>query len=239
MRYAIYFTPGPDHPLTAKATEWLGRDPCRDQSVPPPEHLASHHPWLGDCTAVAAKYGFHATLKAPFRLKPGTDEGQLRDAAAAIAAETPSAPIAALALCWIGPFLALVPERTEPGIAALETALVHAFEPFRAPLNAAETEKRQPAKLTPRQQTLLNRWGYPYVLDQFRFHMTLSGPIPTDDRPKLEKHARHHFADHIGQPLTVDQIVIFAEEKDGAPFIVQHVFKLTGLRPIKGSTSNQ
>src|SRR5438445_432365 len=37
--------------------------------------------------------------------------------------------------------------------------------------------------LSARQAELLARWGYPYVHDEFRFHMTLTGPIADDERP--------------------------------------------------------
>ena len=82
-----------------------------------------------------------------------------------------------------GAFIALCPAQKQPAIAELESACVHAFHAFRAPMTATERERRLKSPLTPRQIELMDRWGYPYVLDQYRLHMTLTGPIPAKSIP--------------------------------------------------------
>ena len=49
--------------------------------------------------------------------------------------------------------------------------------PFARPPGAAELERRRKAGLSAAQEKMLLRWGYPYVLDEFRFHLTLTGRL--------------------------------------------------------------
>src|SRR5262249_27221085 len=132
---------------------------------------------LRAATEAPRHYGFHGTLKAPFRLADGCDAGMLRRALATFAAGRTSFAIDALQLQDIGNFLALTPRGPAPRLNDLAAACVVEFDSYRAPPEPAEIARRQAAGLTPRQQALLARWGYPYVLDEFRFHLSLTGPV--------------------------------------------------------------
>ncbi len=173
MRAALYFTPPSEAQLTRLAAEWLGRDAFSPEPRPAPDALV----------AEPARYGFHATMKPPFRLAEGRMLDELDAALAAFCHETQPVEIRRLVLRRIGRFFALVPHEAEPGLAALADETVRRFEPFRAALNAAELARRAPERLTERQREHLDRWGYPYVFDEFRFHLTLTGPVSDEDAP--------------------------------------------------------
>ncbi len=222
MRAAIFYTPAPDGALARLAAGWLGRDAFTGAA-------ASQDPSHRLLVAEPARYGFHATLKAPFRLAEGTAlEGvarQLRSFCAGRAGPT----IRRLTLAQLGPFFALVPADPEPGLATLEADALRSFEPYRAPLDAAAIARRRPDRLTPRQLEHLHRWGYPFVLDEFRFHMTLTGPL-REGAAAVRRDLEAHFAEVLGRPLPLDGLALFVEPEPGAPFRV-HAYHPFGLPP--------
>jgi hypothetical protein len=133
---------------------------------------------LPDVTETPRRYGFHATIKPPFALADGTGADALADTLADLAHSLPPARADGLRLSRIGRFLALTPEGDSAKIDALAAAFVRDLDRFRAPATDADLARRRAAGLTPAQESHLLRWGYPYVMDEFRFHMTLSGHLP-------------------------------------------------------------
>ncbi|WP_019996622.1 DUF1045 domain-containing protein [Aureimonas ureilytica] len=217
MRAAIYFTPPADAPLTHLAAAWLGRDAFASSSVP----LRAPEPWLAPLVAEPARYGFHATMKAPFRLADGMSAEALDAALAAFCAERAAPTIRSLALRRISGFFALVPDQAEPELDALAAQTVRRFEPFRAGLSPAEFARRKPESLSERQRAHLAEWGYPYVFEAFRFHMTLTGRVPDEAAPAVEAVLLARFEPVLGRPLPVDGLALFCEDAPGAPFTVQ------------------
>ncbi|GAA3648998.1 DUF1045 domain-containing protein [Microbacterium marinilacus] len=212
-RYAVYALPGAlgdaDAPealrLRAAAEEWYAREEFRD------------------LTAGARRYGFHATLKAPFRLADGTTEAGLRSAADAFAAERAPVTIAAPRVEALGSFRALRPGGDESAIDALAADAVRAFDGFRAAPSPAETARRRPDRMTPRQRELFERWGYPYVLDEFRFHLTLTDPVPVDRAARVDAALADEFAGVAGADVPLLSVALFVEPEPGAPFEVHSV----------------
>lgn len=216
MRYAIYFSTNADHPLTRAAAAWLGRD-AFDAYIP----AAVGREELVD---EPARYGFHGTLKAPFHLHNGIDEASLFDAFDEFCAETPSFEIPEIVIGQLGPFFALIPgKNAHAGINALAEACVRTFEPFRAPLSEADVARRKPEALPERQRQYLLEWGYPYVFEEFRFHMTLTGAVPEADRSDVRSRLEMHFGSFAGKPLAVSHLALFVEPERGAPFNVQWI----------------
>jgi hypothetical protein len=86
MRYAIYFTPPADDPLTRLASHWLGRDAHAGADLAQPAVAGLAPDRLPALTGDPARYGFHATMKAPFSLAEGVGEDELVAALAALAA---------------------------------------------------------------------------------------------------------------------------------------------------------
>lgn len=213
MRAAVYATPAPPSELSRLAGIWLGRDAFTGEATRAAD--ATRDPLVAE----PARYGFHATLRAPFRPKLDVDLGALTDQLGAFCSARRAPVIRALRLERLGAFFAVVPDGPEPALQALEGQVLDAFEPFRAPLTEAEVTRRRPDRLTARQRGHLDAWGYPFVRDEFRFHMTLTGPIPgpADD---LRRDLETHFASVLGRPLPLDGLGLFVEPEPGAPFRV-------------------
>src|SRR6188472_959129 len=112
MRYAIYFTPPQDSPLTRLAAGWLGRDAFSGSTVAPPPVTGLTPAEIAFHTAAPRRYGFHATLKAPFLLAPNETEASLVDALAEFAGHVEPFMIPRLAIGQIDRFFALLP--TQP-----------------------------------------------------------------------------------------------------------------------------
>ncbi|TGD94810.1 DUF1045 domain-containing protein [Methylobacterium nonmethylotrophicum] len=212
-RYALYFTPAPGSGLARYGNAVLGTDNHTGAEIPRPEGLAD----LAGVTASPRLYGFHATLKAPMRLALGTTETDLLTAAAALADDHPPVPVGRLRVATLGAFTALIPEAAPAELGLFAAECVAAFEPFRAPLTEAETARRKPERLTPRGRALLARWGYPYVFEDFRFHMTLTDALAEEARaPWRERLAAAYGA---GEPLTLDALSVLRQD-GSAPFRV-------------------
>jgi putative phosphonate metabolism protein len=221
MRYAIYFAPMPGTPLHRQGSRWLGRDAHTDEALAQP-----HVEGLARLTADPRRYGFHATLKSPFGLREGIEPDALMRACAALAADTAGFR-ARLKAGQIDGFLALVPDGDPAPLHDLAARCVRDLDGFRRPPSEQELARRRKAGLTARQEANLQRWGYPYVLDDFRFHMTLTERLEPGDADRLLGAARAHFAAELGDPVPVDGITLFQEPEPGAPFLALRFFPFT------------
>lgn len=227
MRYAVYFTPPKDDPLTLAAARWLGRDAfsgeelAAGQIVPGlSETLSAYH------TAASRRYGFHGTIVAPFALAESAGEADLVAAFDAFCAGQNAFTIPAVGLRRLGSFLALMTSEPCAELNDLAASAVRHFDTLRAPLDEDGIARRNPERLSERQNALLRRWGYPYVMEEFRFHMTLSGSLPADLVTPFETAARSWFAPFIDAPLAVDGLALFVEPDAGAPFTVMRHARL-------------
>ncbi len=216
-RHALYFAPAADHPLWAAGCDWLGRDPEVGAA-------GAERPHRGD----PCRYGFHATLKPPFALRDGVDESALLSALAAWARKRDCFDMPALAVAELGDFVALRPmhgEATAPGrpLRRLADDCVRDFDAFRRPSTGAETAKRMAQRLDAPRRANVERWGYPHVFDQWRFHMTLSDA--TAGGVGLLTDATRHFAAASSARLRCDGVALFVEDTPGADFRLAHRFE--------------
>ncbi|WP_192254094.1 DUF1045 domain-containing protein [Mesorhizobium silamurunense] len=232
MRYAIYFTPRQDEPLARIAANWLGRDPFGAATRPVEAVADLSAAEVAFHTASARRYGFHATLKAPFRLASNETEASLRKALDDFAEATLSVVIPRLVVGQIDGFFALVPETPFDPLNSFASEVVRAFDRFRAPLTEAEIERRSPDSLKPQEFRNLCQWGYPYVFETFRFHMTLSGRVGPQESPRLRAAIDSLFADVLQHPVPVDALTLFVETEPGAPFMALSHHEL-GRRPVR------
>ena len=227
MRCAIYFVPPPDDPLTVTAAEWLRRDPYTGAAlVGPIDGLTdADHAFL---TALPRRYGFHATLKPAFTLAPGKSVPELErwlgrfcDRLSPLAIET--------RLALVENFFALVPVQPSTELDMLAARIVTEFDGFRSPLSETALARRDVSRLNGRQLSNLMNWGSPNIFDQFRFHMTLTGPIDLIEREHVLTVLGRHFGPHAGAPLEIGQLVLAVEPEANAPFLVHsaHKFGLT------------
>jgi putative phosphonate metabolism protein len=231
MRLAVYFAPDPADALAIAGARWLGRDAWSGEKVEQPAI-----PGLADRTQAPRRYGFHATLKAPFTIKPHYDERDVHAAVAALAGALDAVPAGTLTLSTEPGFLALVPTRASAEVSDLAAACVEALDRFRAPLTTAEIERRRAACLNEHQEQLLLHWGYPYVFDQFRFHLTLSDNAEPATLFDLSVAAWRHFAHTVNRTLVIDSLCLFREAVPGAPFQAVKRFPL-GKQTASGTAA--
>lgn len=223
-RYAIYFAPPAKAEWSQFAAQWLGWDMERGCRLTQPEISGLD---LEAITEVPRKYGLHATLKPPMRLAPGTCLDALQEACTALAAHQPPVTLDGLHLARLGRFLALRVTGDETALGHLAAACVQDLDAFRAPAPMAELEKRRGAGLTPAQEQNLLAWGYPYVLDQFRFHITLSGRLPKADLPAVETALETHLVPLLPRPFEIRDLALVGEDAAGR-FHMIHRYALTG-----------
>jgi putative phosphonate metabolism protein len=214
MRYAIYFTPDPNSELHRLGSTWLGRDAENRLTHEQPD------PRLAPLTEDARRYGFHATLKPPFYLKEAVSRGLLERSVTTLATQHQRFVAGHLRLKIMDGFLALVLDRSVRELEELAEDCVERLDDFRTPPDAAELRRRRTNELTARQEELLQRWGYPYVLDEFRFHLTLTRRLSEDDQAWVLPLAQKHFATVLGQPLPVDALTLMVEPAPGSDFHV-------------------
>jgi len=217
MRHAIYFAPSPDTVLHALGSRWLGRDAFTGEALEQPSVTG-----LALVTGQPCRYGFHATMKPPFALRETVDPEALLRALAALAAEEHCFKVP-LKLALLDRFLALVPRGPCAALHRLAVRAVRELDGFRAPPSAVELARRRSAGLGTRQERHLEDWGYPYVFEDFRFHMTLTERLPPAEVERFEAVAEEHFASVLGAPVLIDGLTLFEEPAVGAAFLaVRH-----------------
>nr|WP_111735246.1 DUF1045 domain-containing protein [Roseovarius amoyensis] len=219
-RFAIYYVP-PVGPLADFGASWLGWDVVHGREARQPDV-----PGLRDITMTPRKYGFHGTLKPPFRLKGTRTIQDLDKATSDIAASLSAAVCASLELATLGRFLALTPLGGIEAVQRVAQACVSELDVFRAPVEAPELARRRAAGLSARQDALLVKWGYPYVMEEFRFHLTLSGRLPEAEIPVWADQVQRYLPD-LPSPFVLDQIALCGEREDRR-FEMLHRYTLAG-----------
>jgi len=219
-RYAIYFAPEPGSALFQFGSRWLGRDASNGASFAHQAVDGIPAGRVAEITASPRMYGFHATLKPPFRMAAGATERDLREVLDEFAAKRAAFDAPPLRLGKLGSFLALVLSAPSPQFEALAADAVRCFDRFRMPATAEEIERRKHPRMKPRQIALLRMWGYPYVLDQWRFHMSLTGSLPEEDLQKLSRFLALQTEPFASQPLRVDAVCLFEQAGEGMPFSI-------------------
>jgi putative phosphonate metabolism protein len=216
-RLAIYFAPPASGALWRLASAILGRDAASGATVAFPGAAPCDAADWPALSADPRRYGFHATLKAPFELVDGASETDVLEAARAFAATRTAFVVPDLSVDLLGSFVALTPAVRHRDLDGLAADCVVAFEPFRAALSPAERARRIAGLEVPRHVASVDRWGYPWVFEDFRFHMTLSGSLPEPRREPVRA-ALAELLGEVARPLVVDAITVFRQEDRAAPF---------------------
>lgn len=218
-RYAVYFSPEHLSPWWSFGAHWLGRDEYNETALPQPTLSEVSTDELFAFTAEPRRYGLHATLLAPFYLSDGHTETDLRKRMAELAAQLKPVALGQMSARPLGHFLALMPTQPCDAIATFAARCVTALDDLRAPLSLADLTRRSAPSLDARAQELLQRYGYPYVLERFQFHLTLSGSLNATDTSRLLKEVAQPVA-HLNAnvPLTLDRLCLFVEPARGQPF---------------------
>ncbi|MEX0957285.1 MAG: DUF1045 domain-containing protein [Rhizobiaceae bacterium] len=233
MRYAIYFTPPQNDPLTRAAANWLGRDPFGGQVSPPKSRGGLFAEEIAFHTAAARRYGFHATLKSPFALAEGESEAALRTALDHFASATAPVVIPRIVLSRIDGFFAITPFERSAALDRLAGDVVTAFDTYRAPMTERDIERRNPDRLRPDELKNLYLWGYPYVFERFRFHMTLTGRVNDAEAHRVERAILEHFGPLLDEPLEIGTLALFVEPEPGAPFMIRSSHMLGAMAQLE------
>lgn len=218
-RYAVYFSPAKLSPWWALGSHWLGRDEHNDAPLAQPVLTDISPAELYDITQEPRRYGFHATLKAPFRLAAGQTEASLISRLGALASQLRPVPLGPLRVATLGHFVALIPNAPPDGLADLAAACVTEIDDLRAPPGEADRLRRRVETLDARELELLDHYGYPYVMERFRFHMTLTGPVDQFVAARVIDAVTPQVAQlNAASPMTLDRLCLFVERAPQAPF---------------------
>jgi putative phosphonate metabolism protein len=225
-RYAVYYAPRPGAFATA-AAHWLGRD-AESGDTPPQPAVAALGDSLPAITAEPRSYGFHGTIRAPFRAANGLESDVIAKAVKDTAARLAPARCDGLEITNLHGFFALTPTGDTAEITALAAGVVEQTNPLRAPLSPDEIARRNPDRLSAHQRTLLDLWGYPYVMDQFRFHLTLSCQLAAAQQAPVHAAIQAHFATVLPVPFVIEDLCLFGEDAQTRQFHLLHRYPLLG-----------
>ncbi len=224
-RYAIYFAPHPGNPWWAMLSRWLGYDAATGREVDRLPVPCLDRDILLRVTDHPRRYGAHATLKAPFRLAMPHAEADLVCAVDEYAAGQSAFPLPPLRVEQLSNFIALTPSEPDGRINGIADACTTRFDRFRAPLCDAEMARRLLELLDPVSLSLLQQWGYPHVLEKYRFHMSLTGTLDGESQRTVReiRRAAHDIFDGLGgQAPDFDAICIFRQASAADRFILTH-----------------
>jgi len=231
-RYAIYFSPKAKSPLWRFGARWLGRDTTVGDEFKQPvmKNLSAER--IAEMTSAPRVYGFHATLKPPFRLASNRDREMLDTALEAFAAVQTPFMVPALELADLDGFIALRPEKKCPQLDEFAAACVREFDTFRAPPTRAETGRRLKANLTDQQKMMLAQWGYPFVMDEYRFHMTLTERLKDQERRAVLSALENLATDMPAfKTWNFDTITLVRQDAVNGPFQVMKRYSLKRPAP--------
>ncbi|GAA6210005.1 DUF1045 domain-containing protein [Cognatishimia sp. WU-CL00825] len=213
QRYAIFYTP-PEGALADFGAAWLGWDIATGMPVA--------HPYMQDVTDdIAAlteaprKYGLHGTIKPPFRLTDVQSEEALLAAFTELCMVSKPVSLDGLEVTRLGRFLALTVTGDTSELGALAANFLRKLDGFRAFPTEAEVAKRQKTRLTLSQEANLQNWGYPYALDDFRFHMTLTGKLPVEHAETLKQSLTQVLVNTLPKPFVISSLTLVGENTDG------------------------
>lgn len=224
-RFAIYFAPDDDSPLGVFGATVLRRKAhCPQEwiNASPPVEFHDTKVWQ-NTVQKPAHYGFHATIKAPFELAAGISADDLKASLERFCASQSSILLSGLAPSRTCRYDALAFDQQPAAVKILAGSCVEAFEPFRAPLTSVDEDRRKSVGLNQQQLHYLGEYGYPYIFDEFNFHMTLSGAKP--DNNAYLRWLTALYESLVTEPPLLDRLCLFKQDTRQAPFIRISEFK--------------
>jgi len=229
-RYAVYFVPAADSELYRFGSAVLQYDCYTGHAVRPPEEFRDQPEEWREVTEEPRRYGFHATLKAPFYLAPSCSEAQLVSAFLSFAAIGRTVATIQPVVTMLSGFAAIVPDHASPAVSALAADCTTIFDAFRAPMSPQERARRLASGLNQSQIENLDRWGYPYLFADFQFHMTLTGQIAIERREPTVAVLRDMFQKACGRPIAIDRLALTKQDAPASAFRVLSTALLQGAR---------
>ncbi|OYV33567.1 MAG: hypothetical protein B7Z80_23685 [Rhodospirillales bacterium 20-64-7] len=217
FRAAVYYAPECDDPLWHVGCRWLGRDAQTNAELAQPDVAG-----IMAATSDPRRYGFHATLKPPMQLAHGYQ--RFLSDVEMVASKQISFVMPPLTVVDVLGFLAICPAAPSAELDALAAGCVCELDVHRVPEDSARQAKRMAGR-PDRQIQNIWQFGYPYVLADWQFHMTLSN---LGDYGLLNA-ARQYFATALPVPRSVQSLAVFIEAVPGS------AFELAARLPLGGS----
>ena len=217
-RYAVYFLPQAESPLAQLGAAWLGWDVETGREVAYPNWVSEAH---AERVATPVKYGFHGTVKPPMQLAEGMSLESLRQRLRDLCLSHRAFELPAFELKEIGKFLCFTLSQPSSELQKLAEDCVRQLDDWRKPASEQELQRRRAAGLSARQDELLTQWGYPYVFDQFKFHLTLNGALPDAERAEQLALLQQHSHDLFTQPTTMLDLCLCGESEQGRFHLIE------------------
>jgi Protein of unknown function (DUF1045) len=225
-RYAIYYTPQPGSALAAFGRSWFGRanDGATLRAF---SDAGLAGPSFAKIPTAPARYtGLHALFKAPFALRDGIGPDALKTRLISFAARRKPVATGPLTLSRAGRFLVLRPVDPAPALEWLAAQCVGAFEDFAATASE-ETRVGDPASpLSDYQRLLLASFGDPYVLSEYRFYITLTGPLDPTHLERVAQALWPVLEEICTSGVTVDGLSLFADAGGSSPMRLMGRYRL-------------
>lgn len=224
-RYAIYYTPRPGSPLAAFGRSWFGR--ANDGATLQAFSTAGlANAGTAKIAVLPGRYtGLHALFLAPFALR---DEATLDDVRARLinfAAHRKAVATGPLTLARVGRYLVLRPVEPAPALDWLAAQCVSAFETFAAKPDEPGDEHRH---LSRYQRLLLKSFGHPQVMSEYRFSITLTGPLDTAHLERVSQALWPVLEDICAEGVTVDGLSLFGDASGRTPMRLIGRYTLSG-----------
>ncbi|RIA47621.1 DUF1045 domain-containing protein [Dichotomicrobium thermohalophilum] len=217
QRYAIFWLPPADSPLAAFGREWFGTCPERGEVGAPatfglPEELAA------EAIQRPRRYTLHGTVVAPFRPAEGVSGEALADELRVFCARRAVRRTGPLGFWRLSRHLALIPEGGTARLDWLAAEAVTHFNAFRAPTTEADLARYPAEQHSERQRQNVRDFGYPYVLSEFIFHITLAGPLAPEQLDRVQATLAPRLGPLTGEPLNIGDLCLLGEPDQAAPF---------------------
>ncbi len=222
-RYAIYYAPIENPELDLFGKCWLGWDPYKGEETTKSDlsKLPSFKKFSG-LVLTPKQYGFHGTIKAPFRLKNKYTYSDLENKVREISKQIQSFHLDKLVIKKLGNFIALTPSKNLK-VNDVSNKFVEGLDFLRDDLSEDEIKKRHPHKLSFNQKKMLFKWGYPYVFNEFKFHLTLTGKLRIEEIDNVYKYLQTILKSVNLRKIHFKSICIFGQKTDEKFYFIKKI----------------
>ncbi len=227
-RYAIYFTPQPGTALASFGRSWFGRanDGVTLQAF---SDAGLSSTGFARLPGLPGRYaGLHARLKAPFALRDDVSDEDLKARLISFASRRKPVETGPLTLARVGRYLALRPVEPKQELDWLAAQCINTFDDFAAPVGVAEWDEHASPHLTDYQRLLLQSFGHPHVLSEYRFAIKLAGPLALSHLERVQQALWPVLEDICADGVTVDGLSLFGDAGGRAPMRLIARYRLGG-----------
>jgi hypothetical protein len=217
-RYAIYYTPQPGTALAAFGRSWFGRanDGVTLQAFSDAGLSGTSFAKLA--VAPGRYTGLHALFRAPFAPRDGIGLEAIKTRLVNFAARRQPVAPGPVTLSRSGRSLVLRPVEATPALDWLAAQCVASFEDFAAPPSDVEREEfGRGSQLSDYQRLLLESFGDPYVLSEYRFSITLTGPLDAAHLDRVAQALWPVLEEICASGVTVDGLSLFGDAGGRTP----------------------